>query len=142
VIRPKSGIRLYGWRSLSTDTVNYALLSEADTLDLIAVSLEEGLQQYEFAIIDSLGQLFTKMSATALSILQPLINAGALAPGPADADGNPVDPGYLIDVGADVNNAQTAAQNTAGVAVYVRLSGTAELIQAAVIKVSLGTSFG
>jgi hypothetical protein len=142
VIRPKGGIRLYGWRSLSTDTVNYALLSEADTLDLIAVSLEEGLQQYEFAIIDSLGQLFTKMSATALSILQPLINAGALAPGPADADGNPVDPGYLIDVGADVNNAQTAAQNTAGVAVYVRLSGTAELIQAAVIKVSLGTSFG
>jgi hypothetical protein len=141
VIRPKAGIRLYGWRSLSTDTVNYELLSEQDTLNLISYLLNVQLQQYAFAVIDSLGQLFSNMAQTAKSILEPLITAGALYPGPDSTNGQVSDPGYLIDTGSDVNTSATLAANQAAMNVFVRLSPTAELIPVGVVKVAVGTAF-
>jgi hypothetical protein len=141
VIRPKAGIRLYGWRSLSTDQVNYELLSEQDTINLISYQLEQGLQQYAFAVIDSLGQLFSAMAQTAKSYLEPLVTAGALWPGPTGSNGQASDPGYVIDTGADVNTPASLAANEAAIAVYIRLAPTNELTLASLVKVAVGNAF-
>jgi hypothetical protein len=136
VIRPKAGTRLYGWRSLSNDTLNFALLNQQDTLNFLAFALQEAMQDYVFAIIDSKGQLFAQMSNSALAVLQPLIEAGALY---AASDGS--DPGYLVDTGTDVNTITTLQANEACIVVYVRLSPSAELIPVNVVKVPVGTAF-
>jgi hypothetical protein len=141
VIRPKNGIRLYGWRSLSTDMVNYALLTQADVLDNVAAQLSTVEQQYAFQVIDSLGQLGSELQNSAKQVLQPYITAGALYPGPTASNGQPSDPGYLLDTGPDVNTPQSIAQNQYGIAVYIRPAGAAEVIPVKVIKVAIGNAF-
>lgn len=141
VIRPKQGTRLYGWRSLSTDTLNYELLTQKATLNLLAWQIGNSLQQYVFAVIDAQGQLFDQIDTDILQILQPLIDAGALFPGPVDSSGAPSDPGWLIDTGSDINTPLTLQANQALVATYVRLSPSAELILASVNKVAVAVAF-
>lgn len=140
-IRPKAGIRLYGWRSLSSDTINFELLNQQDTLNLLAFQQYNVLQQYVMSIIDPAGQLFDEMETDVLNILEPLITAGALYPGPADADGNVTDPGYRIDTGSDVNTPSTLLLNEAVISTFVRLSPVAELIPASITKVAVSTAF-
>lgn len=141
VIRPLKGIRLYGWRSLSTDMVNYPLLTQADVLNNVAAELGTVEQQYAFATIDSLGQLGSEMANSAKGVLQPFITAGALWPGPLGSNGQPTDPGYLIDTGPDVNTPASIAADRYGIAVYVRPAGSAETIPVKVVKVAIGNAF-
>lgn len=141
VIRPKNGIRLYGWRSLSTDTTNWELLQQSDILNNVAAQLATVEQQYAFSIIDSLDQLGSELRNAAKGVLQPYINAGALWPGPTGTNGQPTDPGYVLDTGADVNTPQSIAQNRFGIAVYIRPAGAAEVIPVSVIKVAIGNAF-
>lgn len=154
VIRPRSGLRLFGWRSLSTDQTNWKLLNQADTMNVVGFQIQQALQVYDFAIIDGLGQLAAAADNTVLSVLEPLITANALYPGPATSTPTSVngsgantgtttttssDPGYLIDTGSDVNPPSLLAQDEFAVAVYLRLSPTAELIQAGLYKVGLNS---
>lgn len=141
VIRPKQGIRLYGWRSLSTDTVNFELLSASDLVNEISFQLSQQLQVDVFTAIDAKKQLFTSMGNTALNVLSPYIKANAFWPGPNDSSGNPTDPGYLIDTSSSVNTPTSLAANQAAVAVYVRPVGVAELVLATLTKVPVGTAF-
>lgn len=139
-IKPLAGtVALYGWNTLSLDTVNYPLLSQQDCLNIIGYELKTGLAQFDFFTIDSGGQLFEMMTTEAENVLQPFIAGNALYPGPADSDGNPTDPGYLIDT--SMNTAQTAQADEALINVYVRLAGAAKLIPVGLIKVALGTAF-
>jgi hypothetical protein len=141
VIRPKNGVSLYGWRSLTTDLVNWDFLTQAGSIDLIATNLDTQEAQYDFALVDSLGQLFSKMTATAIDVLQPFITAGALYPGPLNAAGQPADPGYVIDTSSDVNTPVTLAANQAIIDVYVRPGPTAALISVGLVKVAVGSNF-
>lgn len=141
VIRPKNGVRLYGWRSLSTDQVNYYLLQQADVLNNIAAQLAAVESQYAFSVIDSVDQLGSELRNAAKGVLQPYIDADALWPGPPGSNGQPSDPGYLLDTGADVNTPQSIAQNKFGIAVYVRPAGAAETLPVSVVKVAVGNAF-
>ena len=140
VIKPIAGnVALYGWDSLSLDSVNFPLLSQQDELNILAYQLQQALLGLDYDIIDAGGQLFSSMTTEALGVLGPLIAAGALYPGPTGSDGNPSDPGYEIDT--SMNNAQTAGADEALINVYVRLVGAAKLISVGLIKVALGTQF-
>ena len=154
VIRPKAGIRLFGWRSLSTDQTNWKLLNQADTMNVVGFQIQQALQVYDFAIIDGLGQLAAAADNTVLSVLEPLITANALYPGPATASPTSTngsgantgttttaasDPGYLIDTSSAVNTPALLAQDEFAVATYLRLSPTAELILAGLYKVGLNS---
>lgn len=141
VLRPKAGLRLYGWRSLSTDLVNWELLNQSDVLNNIATELGAVEDQFAFSMIDSLGQLGKLMQNAALEVLRPYVTAGALWPGPLGADGTPSDPGYTLDTGSDVNTPQTIAANSYGIAVYVRPAGAAELIPVRLVKAAIGNAF-
>ena len=131
-----SSVRLYGWRSLSTDQVNYRFLNGRDVLNDVASQLDRQLEQYVFRTIDGRGALFTEVEGTVASVVQPLAAAGGLYAN-VDAEGNEVDPGFRIDTGPTVNTVETIAAGEVRVAVALRVSPVGELIRVTISKVSL-----
>jgi phage tail sheath protein FI len=135
VIRRVAGsIRLYGWRSLSTDEDNFALLSGRDVLNRLVVEGEARLEAYVFAPIDAKGQLLSAVNASLVGIVEPMKQAGGLYP-LVDDQGNELDPGYRVETGSSVNTAQTLAQNKVKARLSVRVAPTGALVELTIVKV-------
>ena len=129
-------VRLYGWRSLSDDTANYALLIGRDVLNRIVVESERRLEQFVFQTIDGKGQLLSEIGGTIVGILEPMRAAGGLFERIA-ADGSRIDPGYLVDTGTSINTLENLANNVVNAQVSVRVSPAAALISVTIVKVGL-----
>ncbi|WNM67065.1 tail sheath protein [Gordonia Phage Schomber] len=137
VIRRVAGtVRLYGWRSLSTDEDNYTYLSARDILNRLVVESEKRLEQYVFATIDAKNQLLTSINAELVGIVEPIRQAGGLYEN-NDINGQQIDPGYLVETGNSVNSQQSLAKNEVHARLSVRLSPTGALISLDIVKVSL-----
>lgn len=137
VIRKVSdSVRLYGWRSLSTDTDNWAYLKDRDTLNRITVASDNALERYVFEPIDGQGILQAQIAAELTGILDPMAQAGGLY-ATFDADGNEVDPGYLVDTSSAINPLSSLAQGIINATIAVRISPTASLINLVITKVGL-----
>lgn len=131
-------VELYGWRSLSLDEANYFLLTQQDVLDWAASEVERMLEAYPFATIDGAGRLFSRIAGEAIGLLAPLADAGGLYP--LIVNGDPVDPGYKVDTGPSVNTSATIAQNRVRVAIGVRPSPSAAMIEATITKAAVGAT--
>ena len=129
-------IRLYGWRSLSDDTANYSLLIGRDVLNRIVTETERRLEDFVFQTIDGRGLLFSAIGGTVVNILEPMRQGGGLYER-FDANGNQVDPGYLVDTSTAVNTLDNLANNEVKVKVSVRVSPVAALISVTIVKVGL-----
>ena len=129
-------IRLYGWRSLSDDVDNYAMLTGRDVLNSIVVEAEARLEQFVFQPIDGKGQLLSSVGGTLVGILEPMYAAGGLYAqvGPTGAL---ADRGYRVEVGPAVNTLETLANNEVRARVSIRVSPSAALISVTVVKVGL-----
>lgn len=137
VIRRVAGtIRLYGWRSLSSDEQNYGFLSARDLLDRLVVESEKRLEAYVFAPIDAKNQLLSAINAELVGIVEPMRQAGGLYE-QVDANGQQIDPGYLVETGNTVNSTQSLASNEVRARLSVRLSPTGALVSLDIVKVSL-----
>lgn len=127
---------LYGWRSLSLDTVNYLLLKDRDLLNAVEVEAQKLGQRYVGATVDSSLRVLGKLQGDLIGLLQPLVAAGGLF---AAQDGS--DPGYSVDVSPAAGNTPVnLAAGKIGAVVSVRPSPTAELINITVVRVSLTSS--
>lgn len=133
-------IRLYGWRSLSTDVVNYRLLTSRDVLNYVADLGADALEPFVFDTIDASGHLFNRAEGALRGILEPMRTAGGLYERIA-ADGTVIDPGYRIDTGPSVNTADSLAAGELRANIAVRVSPSAELIRLTITKVSLTQAF-
>lgn len=136
-IRLVNGLpRLYGWRSTSRDEANYALLTAQDTINRFITEGERLLEPFVFETIDGRGQLLSRVNAEMVGMLEPARAAGGLFAlrGP---DGDFIDPGYLVDTGEALNNAQSLSQNRLRVNVAIRVSPVGALIQYSIVKVGL-----
>ena len=131
-----NSIRLYGWRSLSEDVDNWAMLIGRDTLNSIVVSAETVLEQYVFQPVDSKGHLLSSINGALVGILEPMARAGGLYPR-FDSLNNIIDPGFLVDTGNTVNSIENLANNEVKARVSVRIAPTAALISVTIIKVGL-----
>jgi len=129
--------RLYGWQSLSADVENLGQLSARDTLNSITLEVKRVLEPYVFATIDGRGYLQSAVEADVSGVLAPVGDAGGLFARVNEA-GDVVDPGYRVTVDSSVNTLESLARNELHVLVAVRLSPTAQLIQAEIVKVALG----
>lgn len=129
--------RLYGWRSLSTDETNYALLTGRDTVNVIAQAAADALEDYVFRPIDATGALFSEVEGELVGILEPIASAGGLYPKVDDVNGDLIDPGYSVNVGPDVNNTATIAQNRVQATVAVRVSPVATDLIVTIVKAGL-----
>lgn len=131
--------RVYGWRSLSNDAVNYRMLTGAATLNLGAHLAGQKLEKYVFASPDSAGRLFAEATTDLSDIFEPWRNAGGLYErlGP---DGHPLDGGYVIDMGPSVNTEATLARNEINAVIGMRVSPVGELIRVRITKVPINAS--
>jgi len=131
--------RLYGWQSLSGDVENLGLLSARDTLNSITIAVERVLEPYVFATIDGRGYLQSRVEGDVSGVLSPVADAGGLYARINEA-GELLDPGYRVTVDSSINTVETLARNELHVRAAVRLSPTAQLINAEVVKVALGSA--
>lgn len=127
--------RLYGWRSLSTDTANYALLIGRDVLNTVAYEAEARLERFVFRTIDGRGQLLASVAAELVGILAPMAAAGGLYA--RVVEGAEVDPGYSVDVGDTVNTTAVLNANTIAAVVALRVSPVGSLIDVTIVKAGL-----
>lgn len=131
-----NSVRNYGWRSLSDDTANYALLTGRDLLNRLVTESEKRLEAFVFQTIDGRGQLLSSINGTIVGIVEPYRQAGGLFER-FDAEGNLVDPGYLVETGANVNTLDNLANNEVKARLSVRISPSAGLITVTIVKVGL-----
>lgn len=127
--------RLYGYRSLSTNARDYALLIGRDTLNVVAHLTRERLERYVGRTIDRKGQLYAEVAGTASGILAELAAAGGLFP--LVVDGREVDPGYSVDVGPAVNTTEVQARNAVAVVESLRVSPVGGLVDVTIVKAGL-----
>ena len=129
-IRTMAGtVRLYGWRSLSVDQVNFLMLTARDTLNHVAVLAEQRLERFVFREIDGKGHLFAEIEAEMTAVLEPIRLAGGLYEKTSD-DGDPIDPGYTINVRQGANEHEIVVE------IGIRIAPTAELIIVTITKVA------
>lgn len=97
VIRTIAGTtRLYGWRSLSTDEANYALLTARDTVNLVVGQLEAELEADVWRTIDGTGGSLGVIEGKAVGVLEPIARAGGLFARVDATSGDELDPGYSV----------------------------------------------
>lgn len=131
-----TSVQLYGWRSLSRDT-NYRFLNSRDLGNSIADQVHRRARRIVFRTVDALnGRFFLAAEAEAEAVLAPISREGGVFPR-ADADGNPIDPGYAIATGAGVNTPETLATGEARMNISYRPSPTAELITVTITQVAV-----
>lgn len=127
--------RLYGWRSLSTDADNYALLIGRDVLNALAVQGEKLLEPYVFETIDGRGQLLGRVQSTLVGMVDPIRAAGGLFE--RVVNGDVIDPGYSVDVGPAINTPDDLAANEIHAVLAVRVSPVGQLIDLTIVKSGL-----
>ncbi|QGZ17117.1 tail sheath protein [Arthrobacter phage DrYang] len=130
--------RLYGWASLSTDRDNLALLSAQDSLNNLTVQVEDTLEEFVFSGVDNRGVLLGRIESAVTGIVDPIAQANGFYA--RKVDGEIVDPGYRVTVDETINTATSLANNEVRVALSVRLTPTAALVKAEIIKVALSAA--
>lgn len=130
-------IRLYGWRSLSSNETDYASLTVGDMLNRLVTECEARMEPFVFRTIDGRGQLLSTMQGVLIGILDPIRAAGGIFERIDPLTGDVIDPGYSVDVSPNVNSVASLANNEVKALVAARFSPNAALISLTVIKVNL-----
>lgn len=132
----KNSVRLYGWRSLSTDTDDWAFLKDRDTINRLVVGSNDLLEDYVFDVIDGQGILQSQVNAALVGLLDPMAQAGGLF-AIFDDQGNEIDPGYVVDTSSSINPLSTLAQGILNATIAVRISPTGATINLVITKAGL-----
>lgn len=122
------GNRLYGWRSLSEDTVNWYLLTSADVLNHITVRSRDAVASDVFATIDAKGHLLASISGKLEGIVAPIASAGGLFPWIDENTLEMLDPGYKIVANGSNNPRAAAAAHRVFADVGIRPSPSAAMV--------------
>lgn len=131
---------LYGWRSLSSDEVYYYWLKNRDLLNWLTVQAKAILKGENFKNIDGRGHLLSNVKNDLKGLCEPVAAAGGLYARTDEATGQELDPGYVIDVGPDVNPVSSLATQTVNAALYLRPSPAASLIRLVITEVALNAA--
>ncbi|MDQ6947015.1 MAG: hypothetical protein M3256_12305 [Actinomycetota bacterium] len=128
-----SSTRIYGWRSLSADQRNYPLLRDRDLMNFCASTSEGLLEDLVFRVIDAQGHFAADAIHRVMSVVGPINDRGGLSPYPLV--GPPIDPGYVVNAGPEINTPDTLARNEFHIQLGIRPAGVAEMIWETITKV-------
>ena len=135
----QGAVRVYGARSISSDTANFRYITARDTLNYIVTQAEARLEDLVFSVIDGRRSVFGQVEARLIGLLEPLRTAGGLYEA-YDVDGNQIDPGYSVEVTDALNPVTQLANGTVRAKVGVRVSSVADRIEVEVVKSNLTSS--
>jgi hypothetical protein len=133
-------VRLYGWRSLSSNEVDYSSLTVQDTLNRLNTECESRLEPYVFRTVDGRGQLLAEMAGVLIGVLEPIRAAGGIFERVDAVSGEALDSGYSVDVSPQINTVESLARNEVRAQIAVRLAPNASLINLTIVKVGLAAA--
>lgn len=135
----QGSLRIYGARSMSTDTDNFRFITGQEVLNYVVYLAELNLESLLFQPIDGRKTIFARVASTLVSILDPLAKAGGLFAN-YDVNGKEIDPGYSVVVSDALNPVTQLAQGKIVAKVGARVSGIGDKIEVEVTKSSLTAS--
>lgn len=129
-------VRLYGWKSLTTDTENWEYLKDRDLVNYLVVKAEATLEEYVFAPIDGKGHTLSNIRQALIGLLEPIRLEGGLFENINEV-GQQVDPGYSVRCDNSNNTRLSLSQNKIQADVKVRVSPVGGLINLTITKVGI-----
>lgn len=135
----QNSVRVYGARSLSTDTENFRFINGRDMLNYIVTEAERRLEDLVFAPIDGRRAVFGQVESTLIAMLEPLRTAGGLFEA-FDAEGVRIDSGYSVVVSDAINPISQLADGVVRANVGVRISSISDRIEIQIVKSNLTSS--
>lgn len=129
-------IRIYGARSLSSDTDNFRYITQQDVVNTIVTECYRSLEDVVFSSIDGRNTIFSNIESRLISILSVMRNIGALYPA-FDANGKQLDNGYTVKCDASINPASQLAEGLVKAKVGVRVSSVGDRIEIDIVKSNL-----
>ena len=129
-------VRVYGARSLSTDTDNFRYLSVQDTVNTVVHQAGRAMEDLLFAPIDSRNALFVSIHSILTGICATLANEGSLYVG-RNQNGTITDPGYSVKCDNSNNSAAQIAEGKISAQIGLRVSPIGDKINVTIIKSNL-----
>ena len=129
-------VRVYGARSVSSDDDNYRYITYRDTVNYIVVEAEKRLEDLVFSPIDGRQGIFGQIESRLIGLLDPLRDAGGLFEA-YNADGELVDPGYMVKVDSSLNPTSQLATGVIKARIGIRVSSVGDRIEVEVLKSNL-----
>jgi hypothetical protein len=129
-------VRIYGARSLSTDTTNFRFITSQDVINSVVSAVSGSMEDLVFTVIDSRGGLFAEITGRITAICENMKSLGALYEG-FDVNGKKVDPGYTVKCDSSINAISSLAEGTVAAQVGVRVSSIGDKINVTIVKSNL-----
>jgi phage tail sheath protein FI len=134
-----NSIRIYGARSLSTDTDNFRFITIQDTINSVVSEANASMEDLVFAVVDGRGGLFASIEGRLTAICERMKALGALYEA-YDVNGRLVDPGYSVKCDSSINTTAQLAEGTIKAQLGVRVSSVGDKIEVTIIKSNLTSS--
>jgi phage tail sheath protein FI len=134
-----NSVRIYGARSLSTDTDNFRFITIQDTVNSVVVEANASMEDLVFAVVDGRGGLFASIEGRLTAICERMKSIGALYEA-YDANGKLIDPGYSVKCDTSINTTAQLAEGTIKAQLGVRVSSVGDKIEVTIIKSNLTSS--
>jgi phage tail sheath protein FI len=129
-------VRIYGARSLSTDTDNFRFITSQDVINSVVSAASSSMEDLVFTVIDNRGGLFAEIAGRLTAICENMKSLGALYEG-FDASGRKVDPGYTVKCDPSINTIASLSEGTVSAQVGVRVSSIGDKINVTIVKSNL-----
>lgn len=134
-----NSIRIYGARSLSTDTDNFRFITIQDTVNSVVLEANSSMEDLVFAVVDGRGTLFASIEGRLTAICERMKSLGALYEA-RDANGAIIDPGYSVKCDTSINTPAQLAEGTIKAQLGVRVSSVGDKIEITIVKSNLTAS--
>lgn len=134
-----NSIRIYGARSLSTDTDNFRFITIQDTVNSVVIEANASMEDLVFSVIDGRGGLFASIEGRLTAICERMKAIGALYEA-YDTNGKLLDPGYSVKCDTSINTTAQLAEGTIKAQLGVRVSSVGDKIEVTIIKSNLTSS--
>jgi len=130
-------VQIYGARSVSADETNWRFITYRDTINYIIGLAENALEPLVFRPIDGRGNLFGEVEAILTAVVDPIRAVGGLYEGFDSATGQPIDPGYSVQVSSVNNPTANLANGVVTADIGVRVSPISDQINVTITKSAL-----
>lgn len=129
-------IRIYGARSLSSDTENFRYITQQDVVNTIVTECYRSIEDVVFSTIDGRNTIFANIESRLISILSVMRSLGALYPA-FDANGRQLDNGYIVKCDSSLNPTSQLADGLVRAKIGVRVSSVGDRIEIDIVKSNL-----
>lgn len=131
-----NGVRVYGARSLSTDTENFRFVSTQDTVNTVVHRANRSMEDLLFSPIDGRNALFTEIQGRLKAICEMLAREGSLYPA-YDTNGKLIDEGFTVKCDSSINTTAQLAEGKVKAQIGLRVSPIGDKIEVTIIKSNL-----